>query len=167
LYNKWLSPLPASLSLKDISPFVLEKLKKQMKDANKAPRTITYALAVVGQVFNYARNNNLYSGDNPTANVKKPSKDNRRTRFLSHEDTNLLLKEFGETSPITRDMALLSLHCGLKAGVIFNLPWNDVNFSNETILIKDTKSGRNRNAIMTEEVKGMLKKENPRNIRVC
>jgi integrase len=55
-------------------------------------------------------------------------------------------------------MALLSLHCGLRAGEIFNLTWNDVDSKNKTILIKDTKSGRNRNAIMTEAVKAMFEK---------
>jgi integrase len=53
-------------------------------------------------------------------------------------------------------MSLLSLYCGLRAGEIFNLTWSDVDFRNETIMIKDTKSGRNRNAIMTAAVKSML-----------
>jgi integrase len=59
---------------------------------------------------------------------------------------------------MTHDISLISLHCGLRAGEIFNLVWNDIDFENKIILIKDTKSGRNRNVIMTEDVKTMLKK---------
>lgn len=38
------------------------------------------------------------------------------------------------------------------------MEWNDIDFTNETILIKDTKSGRNRNAIMTKDIKSMFEK---------
>ncbi|MDR1031531.1 MAG: tyrosine-type recombinase/integrase, partial [Holosporales bacterium] len=152
LFNKWLHSLIGSLPMREISPFILEKLKKQMSDAGRAPRTITYALALVRQVFNYAKNNDLYNGDNPVTKVKKPSEDNRRSRFLSEEESPVLLAELSKVSPTINDIALISLRCGLRAGEIFKLTWNDVDFRNGTILIKDTKSGRNRNAIMTQDV---------------
>ena len=53
-------------------------------------------------------------------------------------------------------MALLSLHCGLRAGEIFNLTWGCIDFNNESIVLMNTKSGKNRTVYMTEEVKGML-----------
>ncbi|MDR1031516.1 MAG: site-specific integrase [Holosporales bacterium] len=158
LFNEWLNPLIGSLPMKDTSPFILEKLKKQMSDAGRAPRTITYALALVRQVFNYAKNNDLYNGDNPVAKVKKPSEDNRRSRFLSQEESITLLEELSKVSSTAHDIALVSLRCGLRAGEIFKLTWNDVDFRNETILIKDTKSGRNRNAIMTQDIRDMLER---------
>lgn len=157
-YNKWILPLFGNKPLKEISPFLLEKLKKVMADEGKAPRTITYVLALIRQVFNYAKNHDLYQGDNPVSKVKKPSEDNRRVRFLSHEEANLLLNELAKVSPMLHNISLLSLHCGLRAGEIFNLEWTDIDFTNETILIKDTKSGRNRNAIMTKDVKAMFEK---------
>lgn len=156
IFKRWISPIFAKLSMKSISPFMLEKLKKQMSDSGKAPRTISYALAIVRQVFNYARNHDLYNGDNPVSKVKKPSEDNRRSRFLSYEEAGLLLEELLNVSIGTHDMALISLRCGLRAGEIFNLTWNDIDFRNDTMLIKDTKSGRNRNAVMTSDLKKML-----------
>jgi integrase len=155
-YNKWLNPLFGKTPMKNISPFILEKLKKQMFDAGKAPKTIRHVLAIIQQVFNYAKNHDLYNGDNPVSKVKKPSEDNRRSRFLSHEEAALLLDALQQVSPTTHNMALLSLHCGLRAGEIFSLTWNDIDFRNGTILIKDTKSGRNRNAVMTSDVREML-----------
>ncbi|MCR4623737.1 MAG: site-specific integrase [Alphaproteobacteria bacterium] len=158
LYKNWLSKTFGDLSLKDISPFTLEQLKKKMADQNKTPRTITYALALTRQVFNYARNHDLFSGDNPVSKVKKPSSDNRRVRYLSVEEAKKLLQSLKERSLQLHDMALLSLYCGLRAGEIFNLRWEDINFKDNSIFIKDTKSNRNRNAIMTCEVKAMLER---------
>ncbi|MDR1235545.1 MAG: site-specific integrase, partial [Holosporaceae bacterium] len=40
----------------------------------------------------------------------------------------------------------------------FDLTWNDVDFEHEILFIKDTKSGHNRNAIMTPDIKKMLEK---------
>jgi integrase len=100
----------------------------------------------------------LYSGDNPVSKVKKPSEDNRRSRFLSQEESITQLEELSKVSSTVHDIALISLRCGLRAGEIFKLTWNDVDFRNGTILIKDTKSGRNRNAITTKDIRDMLEK---------
>jgi integrase len=53
-------------------------------------------------------------------------------------------------------MALLSLKTGLRAGEIFNLKWAHVDFARGFINIVDTKSGRNRAAYLTSEVKALL-----------
>ena len=93
MFKKWISPTIGNTSMKDISLFALEKLKDKMKKANLSPRSISYALAVIRQVFNYAKRFELYNGDNPTGKVKKPTEDNRRDRFLTHKEAELLLQK--------------------------------------------------------------------------
>jgi integrase len=117
----------------------------------------SHTLSIVRQVFNYAKRNSLYKGDNPVSNVEKPREDNRRNRFLTYEEADLLLEHLGTVSHTLHDIALLSLHCGLRAGEIFKLSWSDIDFNNDTIFVKDTKSKRNRNVVMTSVVKTMLK----------
>ena len=63
-----------------------------MTDKVRQPRTITYALQVVRQVFNYAKNHDLFNGDNPVSKLKKPRNDNRRNRYLEKEEAEKLLK---------------------------------------------------------------------------
>lgn len=156
LFEKWIDPVIGKLPLKDIAPFHLEKIKKNMAGADKAPMTVRYALAVVRQVFNHARRNKLFDGRPPTAEVKFPSADNRRLRFLTRKEAGDLLEALAERSTDVRDMALLSLHCGLRAGEIFNLTWADVDPARGILTLRDTKSGRTRAAFMTESVKKML-----------
>jgi integrase len=59
-------------------------------------------------------------------------------------------------------MALISLHCGLRAGEIFSLTWGDLDFENGTMFLRDTKKRRNRTAFMTQEVKKILQAKVPR-----
>lgn len=54
------------------------------------------------------------------------------------------------------DIALLSLYTGMRAGEIHALQWGNVDFENEILEILDPKSGKNRMAFMTPEVKSMF-----------
>ena len=156
LYNKWLHPVIQELPIKDISPFHLERIKKNMANGGLTPRTQYYALCVVRQVFNFSRDHDICDYPSPTSRIKKPTMDNRRLRFLTHEEAGVLLHYLNEHSPNLHDMALISLHCGLRAGEIFRLTWGDVDFDRELLTLKDTKSGRNRVAYMTAAVRKIL-----------
>jgi integrase len=155
-YRLWIAPVLADKPLKAIAPIHLERVKKNMADAGRAARSITYTLAVVRQVFNFARDHDLFAGQNPVTKIKKPSADNRRVRFLTHDEAERLLDALAEKSPQVRDMALLSLHCGLRAGEIFSLTWGDVDMERGVLTLRDTKSGRTRAAILTDAAKTML-----------
>ncbi|MFH1437605.1 MAG: site-specific integrase, partial [Pseudomonadota bacterium] len=54
------------------------------------------------------------------------------------------------------DMALLSLHCGLRAGEIFALSWQDINLDLGMITVRDPKNRETRHAYMTDRVRAML-----------
>ncbi len=155
LFKKWIKPVVGKLPLKDIVPLNLEKIKKNMKDAGKSARSIQYALAVVRQVFNWSYRNNLFNGDNPVSKVKKPTVDNRRERFLTVDEADLLLNTLKNESAEMWAISLLSLHCGLRASEIFNLTWADIKRAEGLISLKDTKT-KNRMAYMTQDVKDMF-----------
>lgn len=161
LFRLWIDPVIGRMPFKDIRPFHMEKVKKSMSDAKKAPRSIQYALAVVRQVFNHAKRNGVYAGESPTSMVAQPKLNNKRERFLTYEEADSLLAKVATKSQWLYDMALLSLHCGIRAGEIFDLSWGCVDFENGTILLMDTKSGKNRRAYMTSEVREMLKNNGP------
>lgn len=160
----WIGPAFGKKPLRQISPLDLERLKKKMTEAGRAARSISYCLATVRQVFNYAKRLGLYDGESPTGKVKKPVEDNRRLRFLSREEAERLLEALAERSADTHDMALVSLHCGLRAGEVFSLEWGDVDFDRGVLTIRGTshragtktKSGKTRAAIMTAAVNDML-----------
>jgi integrase len=131
-----------------------------MADEGKKPRSVHYALAVIRQIFNRAEALSVFAGGNPVSKVKKPTADNRRMRFLSHEEARELLTELATRSRQLHDIALVSLHCGLRAGEVFALTWDCIDLDRGQVLVKDPKPTRgtvkSRIAFMTEEVKSMF-----------
>jgi len=105
-----------------------------------------------------ARRLRRYEGESPTASVKRPKADNRRLRHLTPDEASSLLEALANVSDDLHDMALLSLHCGLRAGEVFSLTWTDIDLERGLLTLRDTKSGRNRHAYMTAQVKTALEK---------
>ena len=155
--KNWIYPVISPLPLKSIVPIHLEKIKADMAKKKKAPRTIHYALAIVRQVFNHAARHTLFDGVNPVSKVKLPTGDNRRMRFLSREEADALLAELAAKSHDVHDMALISLHTGMRAGEVFGLTWADVDVNRGILTLRDTKNGRTRAAFMTEAVKEIFR----------
>ncbi len=162
MFRLWIEPLIGNRPLKTIAPIHLEKIKSVMAKEGKAPRTIQYTLAIVRQIFNHAKNHDLFVGDNPAKKVKKPKFDNKRTRFLSHDEAEALLSEIRKKSLKTHDMTLLSLQTGMRAGEIFSLTWGDIDFGRGIITLWNTKNSHTRPAFMTEQVKSILLARRPK-----
>jgi site-specific recombinase XerD len=153
----WIEPVVGTMPLRDISMFDIERIKKKMLDSKKAPRTVQYVLATFRQVWNRARRSGIVNGDSPSKSVKIPKFDNRRQRFLSHAEADILLEKLKEKDEAVHKMALLSLHTGMRASEIFNLTGGCVDTDRGLITILDAKSGRGRTAFMTEAVRSMFK----------
>ncbi|NOX66463.1 MAG: site-specific integrase [Chlorobi bacterium] len=152
ILNNWIYPAIGNKTLQEISSMNLESLKKTMKGNDKALRTIEYVLAIVRQIFNAAIQWDIFKGKNPVTKIKIQKEDNRRVRFLSKEEAETILVECRKKSQKTYEVVLLALSCGLRAGEIANLKWQDIDIENKTITVKDTKNNINRTAYMTDKV---------------
>lgn len=72
-FDLWLKPVLGDLPLRQIKPFHLEKVKKNMLDASRSFRTVQYCFATFRQVGNTAKIKDIVSSDSPTKKVKLPS----------------------------------------------------------------------------------------------
>jgi len=152
----WIFPIIGNIPIKDVSSFHIERIKKNLLDAGRTPRTIQYCFATIRQTWNHARRAGIVSGNSPTSVVKIPKIDNQRQRFLTDKECNGLLEELKKHSEITYQMALLSLDAGLRFSEVSGLQWQDIDLIRETILLRDTKSSKNRTVYMTDRIKAML-----------
>jgi site-specific recombinase XerD len=113
-------------------------------------------LAVIRQIFNHAHRNRVFSGDNPVKQVKIPKVDNKRLRFFTVEEADVLLIALKKESIETWEMALISLDTGLRASEIFRLNWIDTKTEQGLLVAKDSKGTKTRFAYMTARVKEMF-----------
>ena len=157
-YKKWIEPVLGDIPLQKVDAAMIETVTLRARKAGKSPGTICKIIGIASQVWNKAASRDLVQGECPARKVKKPRQDNRRVRFLSHEEAKKVLDALMLRSTDVHDEALLSLFCGLRAGEIHSLTWGDIDLKNGTIHIRDPKNKRNRHAFITEEVKTMLQR---------
>lgn len=155
-FRRWIDPVAGGKPIKDVTEFDARRIVKSLLDKGKTPRTAQYVMATLRQIWNRARREKIVSGDSPTRNVKLPKYDNRRQRFLSHAEANLLLETLKTKDGSIYKMALLSLHTGMRASEIFKLTWGCIDNERRIITILDAKSGHGRSAFMTEQIKKMF-----------
>jgi integrase len=79
-----------------------------------------------------------------------------KLRYLSIDEAETLLKALVAKSQNLHDVALLSLHAGLRFGEISVLTWSCVNWEGGSLAILAAKTG-SRTAYLTERAKAMLK----------
>jgi integrase len=155
-FKNWIDPVIGNTPMKDVKPFAIEKIKKNILSASKSPRTLQYVLATIRQAWNMARRDGLIMEDSPTKSIKVPKVDNRRVRFLSHKEADTLLNALQEKDTLAYNMALLSLHTGLRMGEIIGLKWCHVDTERGIIRIMNPKGGEGRAVYMTEIIKAMF-----------
>ena len=156
LYTKWIKPILKNVSLPDITVAHIEKLAVSMKKAGKSPSTIKYAIAVVSQVWNFARDREIVDRESPTRRFKKPKLDNKRVRYLTEAEARLLLDTLWKRSTDVHDMTLFSLFSGARASEIYGLRWADVNIEQGTIYLRDTKAKVARHVYITQEMREVI-----------
>lgn len=153
LYKHWIQPVIGKKRLQEIVLFNLEKIKSDMLKAGKAERSIQYVKSVIRLIFNYAKDHNLFSGENPTNGFLKRQKfDNKRKRYLTPAEATLLLEDLKKHSITVYRITLLSLYTGMRFGEIAKLQWQHINMTNKAVIIIDPKNSESRTAFMVDAV---------------
>ena len=166
MWEVWMKGTFADKPMVKVVPLDIERVRKALRDAGRSDRTQHLAVQVVRQVFNFAIGSGLFFGTNPAQDWQKQAKlkgqakrkDDRRIRFLTRDEADMLLSELAKISMDTHDAALISLQTGMRWGEIAALTWQDVDFDSGIITLRNTKNGRTRSAYITKDVHEMLQR---------
>ncbi len=163
IFKNYISPFFKNMLIKKIDSVQMNKFLLFLNEAKGfttnrplSDATKRNILAVLSQIFTYAQSNIDESLQNPIRKIKKPRSDNQRVRFLSIDEANALLEELKKRSLPLHNICVLSLFTGMRAGEILKLTWQDINFDEKSIYIKDPKNKQSRHAFMTDEVYTVL-----------
>lgn len=136
-YNLHIKPYLASKTLSEITPLDIQDIKARVTDKGRAAQTVKHVLGIIRQVYNKAIQWKLYHGENPVSEIKMPStQDNKRLRFLTHDEAHQLLEEISKHSQQLYEMCLVSLHTGMRAKELFQLRWGDVDLDHRILHVR-------------------------------
>lgn len=148
-YKKVLLPFFKGKRLNEINTWLIEKFKLSMAKEHK-PATVNRELSLLSIMFSKAiewgktQEHPIKGGK-----VKKLREDNITERPLSDEEEKLLLDN---ANGFLKSIIITALDTGMRRGEILGITWNDVDLKNRTILVRNTKNGKDRRLPMTERV---------------
>ncbi|MGI9533953.1 MAG: tyrosine-type recombinase/integrase, partial [Thermodesulfobacteriota bacterium] len=121
------------LKLSEItSGYVTSYMEKRLKDKNKhgksiSPTTINRELATLKNLFNVAKNQDRFFGNNPVSKVNFFPEKNEKDRILLPKEETLLFENLQEhIKPIVRT----ALETGMRKMEILSLSWENVDLEN-------------------------------------
>jgi integrase len=144
-------PTVARLKLSAVSHEAVAKLHRKI--GKTAPFAANRAKALISSVFNYARDNRLYSGENPAQGVKSYAEE-ARDRFAQADELPRLLEAVGQSG--NRDYFLLSLLTGGRRSNMQAMAWRDLDLSGAVWRIGKTKNGTPQNVTLSPEAVAVL-----------
>lgn len=91
--SKYKSQLHSFIGKKDISKITKNDILEIQREFAKtrAPKTVNQYIQFIRAVYNFAIEEEIYEGKNPTKGIKEQKVDNKRERFLAVAEIKLLL----------------------------------------------------------------------------
>lgn len=115
----------------DIDNYKLFRLK-QVK-----PATVNRELACLSHLFNLAKKQKRFFGENPVSISKLLPEHNQVERILTKDEEYRLLES---SSPALQSILLCALHTGMRKNEILSLKWNNVDLTKKLITLEHTNT---------------------------
>ena len=141
------SYIPTTMRMNQLTAHDIHKILDRMRDNGGrtgegcADATIKHVLGVIKRIYNWAREMDLYDGDNPANKIKPPKLNNQVLIFLKKTELirlQVILKHWPNQSAAL--VVKFALYTGCRKGDIFKLQWDDVDFAHKFIYLRDPKS---------------------------
>ncbi len=140
------------LKVDQLDSLLIEKYKqKRLKDVS--PATVNRELACLKHLFNKG----IEWGKcdkNPVRQVKFFKENNFRLRYLTVEE---IKKLFRNSPKHLKPILMVALETGMRRSEIFNLNWDDIDFEQKIIYVRNSKSGDPREIPISNRLANVLK----------
>lgn len=137
IVDSHLIPELGSYKLRELNPMLLQKFinKKCEKYAYNSVKAIK---KVLSSSLKYAVHPAQKIRDNPAAYIQMPKEKvkEKRNKIISEENYKRIL-EYIKTEPALANMIQIGWHTGMRCSEICGLTWDDVDFDNKVIHVKN------------------------------
>lgn len=129
-----INPVIGRIAIRKIVPSDIQLVLTTMRQAGQSPRSQQQARALLSVALSEAENNE-YIPSNPVKKVRIPVNKNREIEPLAIEEVKRLLETYRDTPSSARlHVALL---CGLRQGEALGLRWQDIDFENGVLEVRN------------------------------
>lgn len=148
-YNKRVKEFIGHLTINTITKEHIENIILRHRTSDTDPlslKSLNSILDVVRMVYKYAKENNLYNGEDVTANITKFEIDNARLKYLTKDEIQTLL-DYAKNNIEDKNVymcILLALLTGARMNVVVNIRVSDVNLQDKTIKLFDEKGKKDK-----------------------
>ena len=130
--------------------------------------TVSRYMASLSHVLTTAVKEWQWLNENPCLKVKKPKEPPGRVRYLSKDELVRLLSACQQSKNKNLYLIiLLALTTGSRKSEVLGLKWQDVDFDNNLLHLRDTKNGEDRSIPMSQLVLELLKHLEVKSGNVC
>ena len=157
--NKIIRSDIADKTLSQLTPLVLFEFIEQQKKLYTAS-TINKSITIINLALNFAeRFLGISLNKNPLKFIKRLKEAQFVGQVIEPHEEALLLKhaEFSKLYWL-KTAIILGIDCGLRRGEIIKLKAEDVNFKNNTAVLRDTKNGETREIGLSQRAIQEIKK---------
>jgi integrase len=149
--------------LREITPMQIERFKQHRvktqtkRGKDRKPGTVNRDLGTLSRILSMAQDNSLIV-ENPAKRVRRLRDDNERIRYLTlDEQERLLAVMIGRYANSIKPIFIFAVNTGMRRGEILNLGWSDISWERNVIVVRKTKSGRDRSVPINSAVAEVLK----------
>ncbi len=145
-WENHIEPLLGKRVLDDLTSLDYLELRRNIETKGLSPQTVKHCLSLLRRVLIRSHEWGLMNKEPAPFKNTLPKFDNRRVRFLTKEETLILLRTIKDKEKANNwyDIVIFALNTGLRKGEIFNLSRNDINIQNRYLTVLDTKNNKNR-----------------------
>lgn len=151
-FNKFFGDTAVS----EITPKEIQKWKADLASRVK-PSTFNRSLTALKGAFNTAIEWGKIK-ENPAQKITKLREDDPKTRYLTENEIDQLLKC---ASPKLCDFLVFAMNTGLRKTNVIQLNWEDIDFHNNIIKVIKTKSGKSVDIPINKVVSELLDRLRP------
>jgi integrase len=151
LLNKYILPKLGDQLLRRINTGAIQKYS-DARMSQSAPATVMQELQILSGLYREAMRRELVD-KNPVSLVRKPRLENTIVRYLDPDEEKRLLEKAYE--PL-RSAILVAIHSGLREEEEAALEWVDVRAAEGILVVRNTKSKRDRVVPMNATLKATL-----------
>nr|WP_291354020.1 site-specific integrase [Desulfosporosinus sp.] len=127
--------------------------RKEGKSGKLSEQTIRHHHRLISAIFQKAIKWNVFTGENPALHVDAPKVEKKKAACYDLDQIKMLLKVLKKEEFKNQAAVMIALTCGMRLGEVAGLEWQDINFEDGIIEIRQSAQYLSDRGVFTKTTK--------------